>query len=562
MPVAEVNVARRREWTSLVLCYVVFAAVALFVVGRHLDTPGLYYDEVVQAEPAVQFLAVDGRPSQLPGARSTRLFGGWFPVMVQPYMGALKSQALIPVFALFGASGASLRLCTLVWSLLGLAFAMVFARNLLGARAAVVTGALLAVDPSFLFISRHDWGSFALGFLCRCAGLAFLAGGWPRRSTGLSFAGGLCFGLGIYNKIDFGVCVGALALALVAVRPKILSEAFESRGRRALPALLGLSLGSAPMLASAGSVFSTAARVARRQVLGAGDWSEKRHTFVTMLDGSYFHDLMLSGGSFERMFDEPGAKGLFLVAFVACALGLGIALWRDRRRGRLDTAQAFVWTATFAVALCLYLTPRAVRIHHTLNVYPFPQMLVAVALTRLFGTPFSHGPARALRRGAAVTALAAVLTASLAVDAKTSAMLQRSGGKGRWSDAIGAFGAELSREPGAIAVSMDWGFDGPLRFAARNLALVEPVWALRQARLPGRAWRFSGGPHHVYLVFEEDLSVFPSGPQFLDLARDLGADVVRIRRHFDREGDVAFLSVRFSGPHRLRYVSGFEVDRR
>ncbi len=158
---------------------------------------------------------------------------------------------------------------------------MVFARNVLGARAAIVTGALLALDPSFLFISRHDWGSFALGFLCRCAGLAFLASGWPRRSVGLSFAGGLCFGLGIYNKIDFAVCVGALGLALVAVRPRTLSEAFEAGGRRTLSALLGLLLGAAPMIASAGSVFTTAARVARRQAHGAGDWSEKLHTFAS-----------------------------------------------------------------------------------------------------------------------------------------------------------------------------------------------------------------------------------------------------------------------------------------
>ncbi len=167
-----------------------------------------------------------------------------------------------------------------------------------------------------------------------------------------------------------------------------------------------------------------------------------------------------------------------------------------------------------------------------------------------------------LCRGAALTALAAALASSLAVDAETLAMLRRSGGKGRWSDTIGAFGAELAREPGAVAVSLDWGFDGPLRFAARDLALLEPVWELRQNRLPGGAWRFSGGPQHVYLVFEKDLAVFPSGPRFLDRVRSLDAEAVQIRRHLDRDGDVAFLSVRFFGPHRLRYTSEFEVDLR
>jgi len=111
-------------------------------------------------------------------------------------------------------------------------------------------------------------------------------------------------------------------------------------------------------------------------------------------------------------------------------------------------------------------------------------------------------------------------------------------------------------------VSMDWGFDGPLRFAARDLALVEPVWTLRQARPPGRPWRFAGGPQHVYLVFEDDLAVFPSGPRFLDFVTGLDARAVVIRRHRDRDGDVAFVSVRFTAPHQLRYASGFEVDLR
>jgi hypothetical protein len=155
-----------------------------------------------------------------------------------------------------------------------------------------------------------------------------------------------------------------------------------------------------------------------------------------------------------------------------------------------------------------------------------------------------------------------VLASSAVVGARTSETLQRSGGKGRWSDAIGALGAELAEEPGAVAVSLDWGFDGPLRFAARELALVEPVWALRRAHLPGRAWRFSGGPRHVYLVFEEDLAVFPSGPRFLALVRGLDTDAVEIRRHLDGDGDVAFLSVRFSRPHQLRYDSRFAVDLR
>jgi len=547
---------RRRESWALALVFALLCCAALGIAGRHLDVPGLYYDEVIQAEPAVQFLAEDGKPSQIPGARTVRLFGGWFPVMIQPYMGALKSQVLIPVFAAFGPTAASLRLATLGLSLVGLLFTLLWTREVLGARVAIVATALLALDPSFLWIGRHDWGSFALGLIGRCGGLYFLTCGWTRRSPLHLFAGGLCLGLGIYNKVDFVPFLAAAAVAAVAVLPSIVGDALRSRGLRPLPAALGLLLGAGPMIAGVGAVFAATRSVARRQAEVSGDWTEKLHTFATMLDGSYFHRLMLSGGSFERMFDiDSAATGPFLGAFLACLVFLGASLWRDRRRGALDPAEAFVWLTTLLLAVGIFLTPRTVRIHHSLNLYPFPQLVVAIALVR-----FGAAAARPLRRAAAAALLAAIVAGSLVVNFRTLESLQSSGGKGRWSDALADFAGELAQQPDAVTVSLDWGFHGPLRFAARDLALLEPIWALRRAHLPGRAWSFAGSPRHVYLVFEDYLAVFDFGPQFLAMARELEPEEVSSRRHLDREGDLAFVSLRFAREHRLRYDGSFTAE--
>ena len=59
MPVNEVAPRRRREGLALALCCVLLCCIALGICGHDLDVPGLYYDEVIQAEPAVQFLADD-----------------------------------------------------------------------------------------------------------------------------------------------------------------------------------------------------------------------------------------------------------------------------------------------------------------------------------------------------------------------------------------------------------------------------------------------------------------------------------------------------------------------
>jgi hypothetical protein len=272
--------------------------------------------------------------------------------------------------------------------------------------------------------------------------------------------------------------------------------------------------------------------------------------------------LILAGGNFETMFDVPGATGgWFGIAGVVAVVGLGACLWRDRRRGELDRAQAFAWWATCLIALGLFLTPRAVRIHHALNLDPFLHVVVAIALVRL-GSGAAGLRVSPVRRALAAVALAGLLAANVALDLRTATTIRDSGGKGRWSDAIGAFGEELSNHPGDVAVGMDWGFAGPLRFVARELPVAEPVWALRDVGRSQPEWRFDGTPRHVYLVFDDDLAVFEFGPKFLARVRALDPSEVTIRRHLDREGDLAFLSVRFERSHQWVYRGDFEVELR
>jgi hypothetical protein len=557
LPVAEGAVGASRGASTLVVAFALLCVLAIGLAGRHLDAPGTYYDEVIQAEPSVQFLAEDGRPSGIPGARTIRLFGGWFPVTVQPYMGALKSQLLIPVFAVFGATVPTLRVATLSIALIGLLFAMLWAREALGLRVALVAGLLLATDPSFLFIARHDWGSFALGLLGRCGGLYFLGVGWRRGSLAAAFAGGALLGLGVYNKIDFAVFVAAATFALLIVRPAIVRESLARWRTLCGPALLGFALGAAPMIAGAAAALSATRNVVRRQSLDSGDWAEKLHTFSATLDGSYFNELMLAGGSFERMAQVPdAASSPFLLAFALSLAYLAISTWRDRGTGRGGAAQAFVCVATVAIAAGLFATPRSVRIHHALNLYPFPHFVVAIALVRVY----EGRGAVALRRVAALAALAGIVGGGCYVAVRTLDQIVETGGKGRWSDSLDDFARELSSESGVIVVSLDWGFDGPLRFAARELELVEPIWSMRRAHRPGRAWSFDGTPGHVYLLFDEDYAVFGFGPKLLAAARALPPGSVRVRRHVDRTGDPTFVSLRFARPHRLTYDGDFRVE--
>jgi hypothetical protein len=537
-----------RGGAAIVLAaWLAFCGLALAVAARDLSAPGLYYDEVIQADPVRDFLAADGRPLQIPGARSTLVFGRWLPLFTQPYMGALKSQLLIAPFAVFGAGAESLRLTTLAWGLLGLLFSMLFAWRLLGLPAALASGALLAADPSFLFVARHDWGSFALALLCRSAGLFAFLSGLRARSAPRLFAAGLCFGLGVYNKIDFAVPLAALALALAAAAPRAALAELRAQPLRLGAAAAGFALGAAPMLFELGSAL-----LLTRDMMATSSepevWREKLGTLRSMLDGSYFDRLMLAGGQFSRMVDVAGAAWSPFTAVYAAALAwLAARLARAARAGRWEPVPAFVLASALFASLGLLATPRTIRIHHALNAYPLPQLVVALALADL------ARPARAWRRAAAGLLAALAVGGSLLASLRTFDTIERTHGKGRWSDATSALARELAAEPGAVAVSLDWGFHAQLHFLDRSLDLREPVWLLTRRRPGAAPWAFGGDGRVRYLLWDGDYAVFPLGRAFLEAARATGSDRVQIRRHLDREGDPAFLSVRIAGPHRIVY---------
>jgi hypothetical protein len=528
-------------------------AISLALAARHLGDPGLYYDEVIQAGPALEFLRDDGEPFRFPGARSARVFERWLPWMTQPYMGALKSQLLIPVFAAADASAELLRGTTLVWALLGIPLAMLFANRALGLAVALLTGALLAVDPALLFLARHDWGSFSLGFLLRCAALLLVYGGWRDGAAGRIALGAACLGLGVYNKIDFGVFVAAAALALAIAAPDGFWRELRERRRRVLAFAAGFGIGIAPLLLAAGGALSVTGAAARGAA-PPGGWSEKWTVMGSVLEGSYFQRLILAGGRFEDLASVAEAtRGLGSEVFLAAALATCVLLGSRRSLRRGEPGVVFVLATALLTLLGIFLTPRAVRAHHFLNVQPFPQLVIACAVVLLWTR--TGGMTRAPARALALLLVSVALFSAVRIDVHTLHTLRDTGGRGRWSDALGSLLRELP--PEARVVSLDWGFDGPIRFMAPALAEAEPIWRLRSIG----PTRLEGGPEHVYLVYEPEYAVFAYGAALQRATSRLPAGAVQVERRRDREGNAVFRVIRFASDHALVYRGGrFEVE--
>jgi len=518
---------------------------------------------VVQAEPALRLLGGEDPPLEIPGARNLRGFGRWLPFMTQPYMGALKSWLLVPSLALTGGDAVALRATTLGFALLGLLFTLRFARRLGGVSWACAAAWLLACDPSLLFGARHDWGSFAPGFALRAAALDLALGAWQHASRARALGAGLALGLALYNKIDAAVFLGACGAAAWLASGRARRAAQADLLRRLGPAFgAGALAGAAPLLAALPGALAATRTLGEASLRRPEDWAEKARVLLATLDGSYFERLMRAGGSFERMFDADVAS----LPLVPLALAAALAALLSRARAGRDTRSAgfaFVALALLFAQLGLFLMPRAVRMHHVLGSYPLPPLALAAALVWLFERAT---PARRWPRALALAAALALAGSQLAQLERGFEQLVASGGKGRWSSALQRYADELASraagEPAPEIVALDWGLDLPLRYAHRSLRTQAPFWELWSNPPPRGAWRFDGNASHVYLVYDAPFSVFPYGRALLAAARALPAGRVAIRSHPDAEGDPAFLSLHFAGPHRLVYradTGRFEV---
>jgi hypothetical protein len=519
----------------------VWLAVSIVVAGftiRGLSAPGLYYDEAVCAGQAKDFLAGGSPGHHMAGTVAVNLFGRPFPVLVQNYFGALKSWLLIPGFAVFGHSVPVLRLTTLGWGLLALLLFMLWTRRLLGLPAALIAGPLLGLDPSFFFMTVHDWGPVVPGFLCRFAGFNLLLLWWQRRKWHQLFLASLFFGLGVFSKIDFIVILAGCGLALLLThRREMASAILAAPGRLALGSL-GFLLAAGPLLVlQAGGILQSA-----RDAVTEPGWVEKTRVLLAMYDGSYFWRLMDTGGRFEQIFEVSSAVwspfGLVLL------LASGFLVMEVARHFRTDPQcrlLAFLLLSALFTTGGFLLLPGAKRIHHALLIYPFPHLIVTAALVRLWrGKPAVAGDV-SIRRVLVVGAGLLLLAGHLFAVQRTSRLIGETGGRGWWSNALDAFGHEVNGRTDLTIVSLDWGFNEQLLFLTDGPRLSEPFWQLA----PDEKLEFTLSPDTVYLIHPPEYALFSYFTQISNYLPATDSRKAEVRAWRDRENQVAFYSIRF-----------------
>ena len=408
------------------------------------------------------------------GAYTIRIGHSRIPLMVMTYIGTLKAWLYRPLMSIFGTGLVVLRLPVLLAGVGGVWLFFRLLYRIAGLRAAIIGCVLLAVDSTYLLTICFDWGPVALQHLLLLAGLLLLVRFYQQRAPAALFWGFCLLGLGMWDKALAIWMLSGVGVAAITVFPgRILAVA----GKRTITlAVLGFALGAFPLL-----VFNM-----------ENDWQTFR--------GNVNRDTSDIPGKARLLMETAKGDGLFGWMFDE--------QWQTPAphppRGVLQTASAEISTLAghprrhslfYAFLLAVLLTPlargdalRAILfalvamtvawvematnantgggVHHSILLWPFPQLLIAVS--------FAAASRRLARAGIpAVAVVTAVMTVSgMLVTNEYHYVSFSYGASPVWSDAILPLAGFIKNlHPGNV-YCVDWGILDALRYLSHGQLAV------------------------------------------------------------------------------------------
>jgi hypothetical protein len=530
-------------------------ACALYLIAAlyQLDLPGLNYDEVLDAVPAMQ--VVQGIDADSYGV--LQIGGRAWPLMTMPYVGVTSTYYLVPIFALFGMSAITVRGAAVLLGVVSLLMGWGFLRRYLDARAAAVATLLLAVNPLFVFWSRMGvWVQLILVPIT--IGALWLLFDWYNTGRGRSLVfGSFLLGLGLATHIQFIWMWGALIFAWLALSPWLGEGAGLRKWlwplERARPltwalAALALLIGMTPLIIfnlQEGGTFTYTAEILSTSESG---WMTPRvllielprlalGAFETLLSGDWFVSRI--GGTFRN---PLGVIAFVLAVFIIVFLGSARRLPYSTRR------LCFFGVYLAAVVLQSAVIHSAESAHHLLVLWPIPQALVAVAFFGVADVLFSRAPNR---RAVWVGLLGLVLAVLVAGETWTTLRyhqaLARSGGEGHFSDAINELVSDMDRPGAPQTIAMDWGFRRNMQILTENR--VDPTEWFTYYTPPSAGFAdyltrlVSSAPGALYLFHPPDYDAFPGHWElFQEAAYRNGLAPVLEKTYYQRDGTPVILA--------------------
>ncbi len=474
----------------------VWCCVLFFLVGcAFIPLAGFQTDEVM-------FASGIHDPGSIP--YSVKAFDKKLPLMLMPYMGALKTWLYAPILAVCRPSAYSVRIPVLLVGSITIWLLFLFMRRTVGDWAAVIGTALLATDPNFLLTTCFDWGPVALQHFFLVAGvLLLLTGGRVQSPSRLALAFFL-FGLGIWDKVVFAWPLIALVVAFTIVFPRSAASAFNRR--RVTLAARWFCLGCLPLLiyniarplsTLCTKVWVPGSLLSQFRFLRLTFEGNLLFGWLTFMDAGphpvMAHGMLRDACAWLSTAFRHSQHTLLWPAFLTALLITPI-LWFTQRRALPESAalpaHKCLLVAIIAMilfwALMVYPYNGAGGLQHTILLWPLPQFII--------GTAFAGISCR-FRRLAALAVnmvVAVLLLVNLLVINEYYEELATKGPAVQWTDASYPLADTLDRLTPRHVVLTDWGLLNTIRLLDRGKLDLVDLSSLLNNRRP-----FSAGDETI-----------------------------------------------------------------
>jgi 4-amino-4-deoxy-L-arabinose transferase-like glycosyltransferase len=417
-----------------------------------ISRPGLQQDET---------LFVNAATLRLPGIFLQSSFHG-IPLMVFPYIGALKSWLTDPIFALFGTDPTTIRLPAVLLATASLALIYPAVRDLVNRPVAISAFCVLCFDNSVFWLTRDDVGPSAIEFLLKCVAL-MCAARFARRQTYTWLVLLLVtLALGVFNKLNFIWVVNAATVISVII---IMCHRRVAHAR--LPIVTVWFVGLALIYGAFGWYYISHHI---NSILGgpAGGaliqpWIDFKQGMMLVLSGTWFYAYALA-----PLAPRAAVVWITLILF---SIGTLASVLPGRSR---SMPVAMIALAALLTAVQILFTLQATAGWHYVAVYPFVTIVAVYGAYVLASTAFKR------KRDALVALAVATVFAigySGALMGKYIAGLNREPINPAWSPAIYTLSSDLQHLKGHIFTA-DWGLFEPLFALHPGTRYVELAFAL------------------------------------------------------------------------------------
>jgi hypothetical protein len=394
----------RRAWLTVIGIPILLCAAQALVLLRHIDRPGLYYDEILFVNAAVGGL----------GDQFVALRIGGIPVMLMHYIGALKAWIWAPIFAIWDVEAASVRIPAVVIGLAGNVLACIAMGCMFGRTAAVVAAFAICFDPTVGMQSRLDWGPNATMYLCRggfLLSVALATTGRPR--SGL--LGMVVFAAaGSFDKLSFlWIAVPGIATFVLLYWDLIRDRLRLHRSATIAWALgIGVVVGAPLLLALIVPLRSEQVSLAERPLQAA-------RLLWSALAGDGAISVVYWGKA-----GRHGTQAALVVGALVLAAVLGVGSLRQQQP---RWWRAWIWLCTFCALVVLMFagTRAATGPHHAAVIgglwqLPFvPPIASGIARTFAARAPTHLGLVQPVARGVPVAVAQCALVAVASVTCLT-----------------------------------------------------------------------------------------------------------------------------------------------